>query len=87
MPNNKKSNYPEVEINLTPNGYCSSVKIDGENVPALRSIDISARFDDITTFKIEVLGRISTKLRGKVHVIESIPFDENGKEIKIGGTG
>ena len=87
MPNNKKSNYPQVEIYQSLSGIASFVKIDGEEVRALRSITVHTTFNDITTITLEILGRASTKLRGKVNMVETIMLDHNGKEIKIGGTG
>ena len=85
MPKNEKeSKYPEVEIYQTLSGLYSFVKIDGEEVRALRSINVYTPFDDITTITLEILGRVSTRLRGKVNVIETVYINADGKEIKIG---
>jgi len=71
------SGYPEIEIRILDEGpeIIEVCTIDGQNVPGLRKIEISAPFNDIPIVKFEILGRISLKMRSKVHVIEVVPFE------------
>ena len=84
MSRNNNTVLSTIEINLMPDFYGSAVKINGHDVRYIRDISVSANLDSVPTVTIEVLGRIDAKIHGAVNIIETVHYDSEGKEIKIG---
>ena len=74
----------DIEMNITPAFFGSVVKVNGHDVRYIRDISVSANLGSVPTVTIEVLGRIDAKIRGAVNIIETVHYDSEGKEIKIG---
>ena len=74
----------DIEMNITPAFFGSVVKVNGRHIRRVRSVLLSANLNDVPTATIEVIGRIDAKIRGAVNIIETVHYDSEGKEIKIG---
>ena len=73
-----------IEVSCGLNGGDFALKIDGHDIRYVRDVSISVPLGGTPTVTIEVLGRIDAKIRGAVNIIETVHYDSEGKEIKIG---
>ena len=73
----------QIEINCGSRTDDLSLEIDGFAIYYIRNINISVPLGGVPVVNVDILGHINAKIRGNVHVLETVYVDcETGEEMK-----